>query len=145
MSLELYRNMLRYAHSHECPVEERTKVIEGANDIINAHYKSWADSQPDPFAYDVVKKEAFGYDTYGKAIAPILPKKATRLAKSTRPMVWFYQINAETNRTVAKYRTLEEAATKLGGQIGNISHAINKRSKIAYGYRWKKRVFNIGF
>ena len=53
--------MLRYAHSHECPIEERTKVIEGASEILNAHYKSWADSQPDPFAYDVVKKESVGY------------------------------------------------------------------------------------
>lgn len=59
--LDNYRNMLRYAHSHECPIEDRVKVIEGASEILNAHYKSWADSQPDPFAYDVVKKESVGW------------------------------------------------------------------------------------
>lgn len=61
MSLDMYRNMLRYADSKECPIEKRINVIEGANEIINALYKSWADSQPDPFAYEVVKKESVGY------------------------------------------------------------------------------------
>lgn len=68
MILDIYRNMLRYAHSHECPVQERTKVIEGANEILNAHYKSWADSQPDPFAYAVVKKESVYY--LNRLVAP---------------------------------------------------------------------------
>lgn len=61
MSLDMYRNMLRYAHSTECPIEKRIHVVEGASEILNAHYKSWADSQPDPFAYEVVKKESVGY------------------------------------------------------------------------------------
>ena len=56
--LELYENLLRYACGTECPIEDKDKVIEGASEILNAHFKSWADSQPDPFAYDVVKKES---------------------------------------------------------------------------------------
>lgn len=141
MSLDIYRKMIKFAHSEECPVEDRINVIEGANEILNAHYKEWADTIPDRFAYNVVKKETVGYDTFGKAKVLVKPRKS--IAKYTRPVVWFYQINPETNKTEAKYRTLEEAATKIGGQPNNISHAINKRSKKAYGYRWKKRVFYV--
>lgn len=60
-TLDIYRNMLRYADSAECPVEDRMDVIEGAQEIINAHYKEWADGIPNPYAYDRVKKEAVGY------------------------------------------------------------------------------------
>jgi hypothetical protein len=133
--------MLKFAHSEECPVEDRIKVIEGANEILNAHYKEWADTIPDRFSYNVVKKEAVGYNSFGKAEVLVKPKRSP--SRDIRTIVWFYQINPDTNKTEAKYRTLEEAATKIGGQPNGISHAINKRNKKAYGYRWKKRVFHV--
>ena len=141
MSLESYRNMLKFAHSEECPEEDRIKVIEGANEILNADYKEWADTIPDRFCYNVVKKEAVGYDSFGKAEVLVKPKRSP--SRDIRNIVWFYQINPETNQTIAKSRTLEEAATKIGGLPTWISIAINKPKKLAYGYRWKKRVFYV--
>ena len=141
MSLELYRKMLAFAHSEECPVEDRINVIEGENEILNAHYKEWADTIPDRFCYNVVKKEAVGYDSFGKAEVLVRIKKTP--SRHIRPLIWYYQINPETNEVEAKYRTVDEAAIKIGGYPNNISGVMNKPKKLAYGYRWKKRVFYV--
>lgn len=66
--INLYRNMLAYADSEECPIDKREEVKAAATDMINRHYKDWADTLPDPFAYKVVKKERVCYDENGRLL-----------------------------------------------------------------------------
>lgn len=137
-SLDIYHNMLTYAHSDECPVERRMDIISAAADILNHDYKLWADSQPQKYDYQEVKKEKVHYNEQGKPLQHVYPKKEGFRAKMTRGVSWIYQIDIKKNLSVAKYRTLEEAAKAIMGEVGNISHAINGHAKTAYGYRWRR-------